>query len=247
MFRPPAAITLVGVGRWATAFAASLPAVLRPALLLALALLFAVHPPALAQTVVGSGPHHAGLVVRFADGHVKTRCVAFSEPSITGEELLARSEFRAIINPTGALGGAVCSIDGQGCSYPSQDCFCKCVGLQCEYWAYYHWADAGSAAGPGWQYSQNGASTYQVTDLALEGWSWGPGNFSSGTEPPKIAFAGVCPAGATASAGATAGLGVAAAKRPAGPADPAQYAAFALLAGLLTVIALLVRRRRGAS
>ena len=34
------------------------------------------------------GDHRAALVVRFADNSVETRCVAFSEPSITGAELL---------------------------------------------------------------------------------------------------------------------------------------------------------------
>ena len=65
-------------------------------------------------------------------------------------------------------------------------------GLTCEYWAYYHWV------GGGWQYSQIGAGGYTVTDGALEGWSWGAGNFSSGVEPPAVTLAEVCPPPATA-------------------------------------------------
>ena len=143
------------------------------------------------------GDHRAALIVRFGDGSVETRCVAFSEPSITGAELLARSGMQIIIDHTSGIGGAVCSIAAQGCAFPTQDCFCRCQGLTCEYWAYYHWV------GGGWQYSQVGAGGYTVTDGALEGWSWGAGNFSSGVEPPALTFAEVCPVPATATPTAT--------------------------------------------
>ena len=144
------------------------------------------------------GDHRAALIVRFGDGSVEKRCVAFSEPSIAGAELLARSGLQLIIDHTSGIGGAVCSIAGKGCAFPTQDCFCRCQGLTCEYWAYYHWVDGG------WQYSQVGAGGYTVTDGALEGWSWGAGNFSSGVEPPLLTFAEVCPALATATPAATA-------------------------------------------
>lgn len=144
------------------------------------------------------GPNRAGLVVRFADGRVETRCVAFNEPFISGLELLTRSGLPALVDANSGLGGAICRIADQGCTIPTQDCFCRCQGVTCEYWAYYHWIDAG------WQYSQVGASGYQVKDGALEGWSWGPGNFSSGTEPPQIAFDQVCTEEAAALSPATA-------------------------------------------
>ena len=145
------------------------------------------------------GDHRAALVVRFADNSVETRCVAFSEPSITGAELLTRSGLQVIMDHTSGIGGAVCSIAGAGCAFPTQDCFCKCQGLTCEYWAYYHWV------GGGWQYSQVGAGSYtDVTDGTLEGWSWGAGNFSSGVEPPAVAFNEVCAPPATATPTATA-------------------------------------------
>jgi hypothetical protein len=138
------------------------------------------------------GDHRAALVVRFADNSVETRCVAFSEPSITGAELLTRSGLQII----GSGEGAVCSIAGAGCAFPTQDCFCRCQGLTCEYWAYYHWAGS-------WQYSEVGAGGYQVTNGALEGWSWGAGNWSSGVEPPVVAFDEVCAPPATATPTAT--------------------------------------------
>jgi hypothetical protein len=135
-----------------------------------------------------SGDHRAGLVIRYADNSVQTQCVAFSEPSITGEELLRRSGLAVTLDYNAGLGGAVCSINNQGCAFPAQDCFCKCTGTQCEYWAYYHRTAAG------WDYASTAPSSYAVTDGALEGWSWGAGNFSSGVEPPALTFADVCPA-----------------------------------------------------
>lgn len=145
-----------------------------------------------AAAEAGVGPHRAALVVRFADGSVTPRCVTFSEPSITGAELLARSGLQVVMDYNSGLGGAVCSVAGAGCAFPAEDCFCRCQGLACEYWAYYHWT------GGAWQYSLVGASSYQVTDGALEGWSWGPGNWVSGVEPPIIAFDEICATLATA-------------------------------------------------
>ncbi|HEX9118680.1 MAG TPA: hypothetical protein VGA61_21620 [Anaerolineae bacterium] len=182
------------------------------------------------------GEHRAALVVRFGDGTVQTRCVAFSQPSISGQQLLARSGLPIIVNPNGSFGGAVCSISGSGCNYPSQDCFCRCMGTQCEYWAYYHWIDAAASGSgqSGWQYSQVGAAAYQVKDGAIEGWSWGPGNFTAGTEPPKVALADVCKAAAVTASPA------------AGPgsANLLQYAEFGVALVLLLLGVRLVSRRR---
>jgi hypothetical protein len=139
-----------------------------------------------------SGDHRAGLVIRYGDGSVQTQCVSFSESSITGEELLQRSGLAVTLDYNAGLGGAICSINNQGCAYPIKDCFCKCTGVLCEYWAYYH------RTASGWDYASTGASGYTVTDGALEGWSWGAGNFSSGVEPPALTLADVCPAPATA-------------------------------------------------
>jgi hypothetical protein len=132
------------------------------------------------------GGGRAALVVRFPDGSVETRCVGFSGSSITGAELLARSGLQIILDYNSGLGGAVCSIAGSGCAFPAQECFCQCQGLSCEYWAYYHWRAGG------WEYSQVGASSFAVSDGAVEGWSWGPGNWFSGVEPPVLAFDQVC-------------------------------------------------------
>lgn len=175
------------------------------------------------------GPNRAALVVRFADGAIETRCITFDAPTISGAELLARSGLPVIVNHNGGLGSAVCSIGGQGCAFPGQDCFCKCQGSTCEYWAYYHGRD------DGWVYSDVGAANYSVTDGAVEGWSWGQGNFSSGTEPPLLRFADICSAQSVPAAPMVGQADATSASR--GPADgPAlwrRYAGFLLFAAAL--------------
>jgi hypothetical protein len=173
------------------------------------------------------GENRAALVIRYEDGSVETKCVAFSEPQITGEELLQRSGLTVVMDYNALTGGAVCSIKGLGCSV--QDCFCRCQGADCQYWAYYHWGDGG------WQYSQLGATSHQVQNGSLEGWSWGPGNFSSGTEPPVIRFEEICtPALAATSA----------ASPVSGPTSWLGYASFAVAVVVLLGAGLIVTRRR---
>lgn len=193
-------------------------------------------PAAAAQ----EGPNRAALVVRFADGAVETRCVSFATPAISGADLLTRSGLPTIVNLNSGLGGAVCSIKGQGCAFPGQDCFCRCQGSACEYWAYYHLSDRG------WVYSDVGAGNYQVADGAVEGWSWGKGNFTSGTEPPAARFADICSVTAPAVTGPVAASSAASSARSAtdgqapsavyGMGDPAslpRYASFVLFAAAL--------------
>jgi hypothetical protein len=179
------------------------------------------------------GEHRAAMVVRYADGQVQKRCVSFSEASLTGAQLLQRSGLQVIVNPNGSFGGAVCSIDKVGCDFPAKDCFCQCMGAQCEYWAYYHLAGSGSAAA--WQYSQIGAGAYQVQDGAVEGWSWGTGDFSKGTEPPKFTFGEVCDAAKNLANAASPGPR---------PANLTQYAAFGGAILVLAGVAAVVLRRR---
>jgi hypothetical protein len=186
-----------------------------------------------------NGTHRAALVVRFADGKVQTACVSFAAPTITGQQLLQRSGFKTIVDSGGALGGAICSINDQGCSFPKQDCFCRCTGSQCEYWAYYQWQQGA------WSYSQAGAAAVKVSDGDLQGWSWGPGNFSSGTEPPVVAFADVCAANAvSAPTGAGAPAAQTPAVAPAGSGAMLQYVAYAAILLLLIGAGVFVMLRR---
>ena len=132
------------------------------------------------------GPSRVGLVVRFGDGSVFTKCVEFEEDQISGLEVLLRSGLRVVYQQSG-LGAAVCKIEDDGCDYPSEPCFCKCLGgPNCVYWSYWH------LKGGEWQYSPIGASGYFVRDGDVEGWAWGPGTAGSGLEPPVIDFNSIC-------------------------------------------------------
>ena len=131
----------------------------------------------------------AGLVVQFGDGSLWTGCVAFDRETLSSEELLQRSGLNMVLDYGYGLGGAVCKIEGDGCDFPLQDCFCQCQGLDCRYWAYYHLLPDGT-----WEYSQVGASSYTVHDGDVEGWAWGPGDYGvSGMQPPIYTFEQLCP------------------------------------------------------
>ncbi len=126
--------------------------------------------------------NRAGVVVDPGDGSgPHTACVWFEEESISGLELLARSTFDAGVRAFGGLGGAVCSIDGTGCSTDSA-CL-SCGGSQ--YWAY-------AIAAPGatsFTEAQGGAGSRTITDGAVDGWRWGSG------EPPVYrSIDRICPA-----------------------------------------------------
>ena len=131
-------------------------------------------------TQVGSGPHHAGLVIAYGGGPAETYCVAFSGDSVSGYELLRQAvgDSNLVVSTGGALGAAVCQIRDVGCPDPG-DCFCKFQGASGEYWAYYHLQPSGK-----WQMSSLGASSYRVHDGITDGWAWGTGSVSTGAVPP---------------------------------------------------------------
>ena len=132
------------------------------------------------------GPSRVGLVVRFGDGSVFTRCIEFDEDQISGLEVLLRSGLSVIYEQSG-MGAAVCKIENDGCDFPAESCFCQCLGgADCVYWSYWHLKEGV------WQYSPVGASGYFVRDGDVEGWAWGPGTTGSGPEPPVIEFNSIC-------------------------------------------------------
>jgi hypothetical protein len=130
-------------------------------------------------------PNRAGLVIQHGDGRVITACVSFSEPEITGLELLERAGI-SYLAQTSAAGAAVCKIDGEGCDYPAEGCFCKCTGAECVYWAYQRLRDGA------WSYSQLGASATKVRPGDVDGWAWGSG--PAGAQPPVLSFDQICAA-----------------------------------------------------
>jgi hypothetical protein len=129
------------------------------------------------------GPYlnRAGLVVRYDDGGVQTRCVHFSEDMIGGDELLERSG----LLPVFSLDGAVCALDGQGC--PADDCFCQCPLPECAYWAYYF------LSGTAWSYSPVGPSGFGARNGDIQGWAWKTGDFEAPVQLPVIPFEQICP------------------------------------------------------
>ncbi|MFN2205656.1 MAG: hypothetical protein ACK2UT_07050 [Candidatus Promineifilaceae bacterium] len=128
--------------------------------------------------------NRAALVIRMNDQDVQTACVEFSEPQISGFDLLQQSgiEFAVDIQ---SMGAKICSIEQTGC--PADDCWCQCKGGgDCIYWSYWH------RLNEQWHYSQGGASTYSLGDGDVEGWSWGPGSVNEAIAPPELSFADIC-------------------------------------------------------
>ncbi len=126
-----------------------------------------------------------GLVVDFGDHHI-TRCVEFSEPTITGYDVLRRAGLDVVADTSNPMGAIVCDINGtSGC--PASNCFCRCQGSPCLYWAYHHLVDGS------WRYSQIGVSSRKVQHGDVEGWAWGTGSLNtSGAQPPVKRFDEIC-------------------------------------------------------
>lgn len=139
----------------------------------------------LAQTVWTQGTNQAGLVIIHGDGSMVGRCVEFSEPQITGYDLLQRSALDLNIEVSG-MGATICRIDGEGCTYPAQSCFCGTEGDSYTYWSYWQLADGA------WQYSNLGASNHLVQPGTVQGWVWGVGSATGANPPPAIALADLC-------------------------------------------------------
>jgi hypothetical protein len=129
----------------------------------------------------------AGVVVAFGGGTVREACVALPAEGASGIDLLRLAGFDAVAEVT-ALGAKVCAIDGAGCGYPEEPCWCECrsLGEACTYWIYHQAVDGG------WEYSTIGASDRRVQAGEVDGWAWGAGGEGYGAEPPHRTFADVC-------------------------------------------------------
>ena len=134
-------------------------------------------------------PSQAGLVVQFGDGRVETSCVAFQGEEITGADLLLTySGFDTIVDASSGMGITVCQLDTEGCAYPSDPCFCQCMGGgECAYWNYFY-RETGSSE---WTYSALGAVLRKVRHGSVEAWVWG-----NGITPPTFegTFESICAA-----------------------------------------------------
>lgn len=177
LLRPAGALLLALLLLWLTAQAGVAQATPLPPVNTPTAVLVTVAPIGTPTPRPGS---YAGLVVRFGDGSVVTRCVHFDEAEISGDELLIMSG----LNPAIDEAGAVCALGGQGC--PVDDCFCACPFPDCQYWAYYY------QVGGAWAYSEVGPYMRSLRQGDVDGWVWGDGGLNS-APPPSIEFHEICP------------------------------------------------------
>jgi len=169
------------MGDWLVRLTTRLP---RGETILFLALMLALPASVAAQ----GSQHRAGLVIRFGDGSLITRCVSFNERIISGAELLARAGLSIWVDTNSSIGAGVCRIEKQGCEQ-GKSCFCQCEGSTCAYWQYFHLQNGA------WKYSNLGASLYQISDGAVEGWAWG-----NNVAPPVMSLDQVCAAGQASAA-----------------------------------------------
>jgi hypothetical protein len=140
----------------------------------------------LSSPALADEPSQAGLVVQFGDGRLETRCVLFESSAIRGDDLLARTDLEVVIDASSGMGITVCQIEGQGCAYPSEHCFCQCMGgSDCAYWNYF-FRDPG---GSDWIYSPLGAAVRRAEPGSVEAWVWGDGRVPPDNE---LTFEAIC-------------------------------------------------------
>ena len=112
--------------------------------------------------------NHAGLVIRDQAGELTYAYVAFTEPEISGIELLKRSGVAIVTVGFGGLGEGVCSIQGEGCAVGE----CRrrlCQGPRPDdpFWQSFRQRSPGD-----WRPEILGASSAIVRDGDVAGWSW---------------------------------------------------------------------------
>ena len=121
-----------------------------------------------AGTALGQGPGTIGVLVEFPNQEVLPFCVPVETPSDKVTALLATG-LDATTYDFGALGEAVCAIEGVGCPATSADCLtCECTFLPddpCFYWLYFRWNETEGVWDP----------TYDPTvqDGDVTAWVWG--------------------------------------------------------------------------
>lgn len=130
----------------------------------------------------------AGLLVQFEDGRAESFCINYqADETITVEELLRRSELPVVVQAVGSMGAAVCQIDGQGCAFPAEPCFCQCMGPDCRYWGLQQLVDGE------WRYLNRGATGTQVKAGEIYGFAWGNNSPSAASSLPVRELADFCP------------------------------------------------------
>jgi hypothetical protein len=85
-----------------------------------------------------------------------------------------------VFQHAGPSGAAVCRIEGVGCDFPEEQCFCECLGSECAYWSYWHLENGE------WVYAGRGASLHMVRDGDIEAWVWGGGTYGKTAGKPVL-------------------------------------------------------------
>jgi len=141
------------------------------------------------RLVQANDPRQVGLVVVHGDGTVTSQCLTFQGEEISGYELLEQSQLDLNIDASNSMGATICRLDGEGCNYPQDDCFCQCQSSRnCIYWSYWHLEDGQ------WQYSSLGASTVLLHGGEVQGWVWSKGRVGNSADkaPPLTRFETIC-------------------------------------------------------
>ncbi len=138
-------------------------------------LLASLLTPSLARADSG----YAALLVIFGPDDYHSECVALPG-DMTALELLEASALEITVEPS-ASGDGVCSIDGVGCLYPDEACFCRCSAEDCALWtAWYRDGDR-------WEVS-TAIDERIVLHGGVDAWVWSDGL----QEPPAVSFADIC-------------------------------------------------------
>jgi hypothetical protein len=148
--------------------------IIRLWVLISLAALMAGVLLAPAPTLADDELHHAGLVVRDAQGRTTYAWVPFAEEEIDGINLLHRSGIPVVTVGFGALGEGVCSIAGQGCGVSEcRRTVCQGSAADAPYWQYFQQDPRDPTT---WTWQPLGASSSTVEDGDVFGWSWTAGD-----------------------------------------------------------------------
>jgi hypothetical protein len=70
----------------------------------------------------GQSDYRVALVVRHSNGEVVKQCVNIGAPTASGYDVLIASGLDLSIEAQ-SMGTVICSINGEGCSFPQQSCF----------------------------------------------------------------------------------------------------------------------------
>jgi hypothetical protein len=123
---------------------------------------------------------------------MSTSCVYFEGEDINGEDLLNLADIEYVADVGNSMGSIICSIENQGCNFPSEDCFCQCSEPgSCAYWSYFIQNEDGD-----WIYAPIGARMRTIEDGDLDAWIWIEGTdfgqSQDATSLPEINFEDIC-------------------------------------------------------